>query len=234
MKRFGIVLFALFSFSSLFGQANKDWDGIKPEVSAGSMSVAFTYTPFQSDLGGVPTSSLISSSGSSVDLVGVGYKIFIANRFSLLIGLGWGISSSTREADSISSVKVETSDIVWGGSVAGNFHLPSFYSITAYFGPNVNIGIYSTETKSTTSAGIQRKDEYSNFSFGLGAHFGFDWFFTEGMSLGGKYSLGFQITPESEETITYSSGTPLPSTEKTPSRFVLGTSIVSILLNVHF
>ena len=34
--------------------------------------------------------------------------------------------------------------------------------------------------------------DYSGSGFGAAAQFGFDWFFTEGISLGGKYALGFR------------------------------------------
>ena len=35
------------------------------------------------------------------------------------------------------------------------------------------------------------KTEFSGSGFGIGINFGFDWYFTEGISLGGKYTLGY-------------------------------------------
>lgn len=234
MKRFGIVLFALFSFSSLFGQANKDWDGVKPEVYPGSKSVVFTYTPFQSDLGGVPTGSIILPSGFDflrVDLVGVGFKIFVSSKISLLASLGYGLNSATQEPNAPSTLKTEVTTAYWSGAIAANFHFASFYSIAPYVGISIHLSALAADA-TMSDPPSDSKVEFSSTSFGTGAHFGFDWFFTEGISLGGQYSLRLNISPESEITTTSSSGT--ATTEKGPSLTTFGTGVGTIILNVHF
>jgi len=234
MKRFGIVLFALFSFSSLFAQANKDWDGIKPEVYPGSKAVVFSYTPFQSDLGGVPTTSLSLPPNINfldIDLVGVGFKMFISNKFSLLASLAYGGSSETLEPTQPDPlIKEQLSTGYWSGIIAGNFHFASFYSITTYVGGSINLAVLAADYTINQTGG-EVKYEFSSSSFGFGAHFGFDWFFTEGISLGGKYALVFTTSPKSELTTT-SGGT--SETEKGSSRTYFTTAVGTILLSVHF
>ena len=68
---------------------------------------------------------------------------------------------------------------------------------------------------------------YSGSGWGISAQFGFDWYFTEGLSLGGKYAFGFRSLGEAEVT---SEG----ETEKGPSSTSFGISTFSVLLNVHF
>ncbi len=45
-----VILFLLLGYSSIFAQANKNYDGPRPEVYQGSQSFVFQYTPFQTNL----------------------------------------------------------------------------------------------------------------------------------------------------------------------------------------
>ncbi len=45
-----VIVILLFCSTILFAQANKNYDGPKPEVYKGSQSFVFQYTPFQSNL----------------------------------------------------------------------------------------------------------------------------------------------------------------------------------------
>ena len=240
MKHFIIVLFVIFSFSTLFAQANKDYDGVKPEVYAGSKSLVFTYTPFQSNLGGLPSGSLgipifdpsdttFDSTSPVSSLLGLGFKIFPSNNFSLVIGLSYGSASTTEESESTTE---EASASVFGISAAGNFHLPSLYSINTYVGGSINFASLSSDASSTTS-GNEIKAEFSTSSFGIGAHIGFDWFFTEGISLGGQYTFLFQTSSEPEITVSSSEGGS-ETTQAGPKLSSFGTGVGTIVLNVHF
>ncbi len=237
MKHFVIFLFVIFSFSTLFAQANKDYDGVKPEVYAGSKSLVFTYTPFQSNLGGIPTGTIvlptfadtIDFSIQPVSLLGLGFKIFASNNLSIVIGLGYGSASATLE-DPVSTTDASAS--VLGTSVGVNFHLPTLYSITTYVGGSVNFASLTAD-ETTKFSGEETKVEFSSTSFGVGAHIGFDWFFTEGISLGGQYTFRFQTSSEPEVTVSSSTGG--STTGKLgPSVSSFGTGIGTIVLNVHF
>ncbi|MCK5087685.1 MAG: outer membrane beta-barrel protein [Melioribacteraceae bacterium] len=231
MKRLSIVLFVLFSLSTLFAQANKDYDGVKPEIYPGSTALVFTYTPFQSNLGALPATSVPIYDGNDLyemTLGGIGLKYFLSNQISLVASLAFG--SESFEQEIATNETEETSGSFFGIAVDVNYHLPNLYSISTYFGANINIGSLSADETHTLGTSVT-KSEYSSSSFGFGLNIGFDWFFTSGMSLGGKYTFGYRSFSEPE--MTYSSGTS-STTEKGPSSSAFGVGVGTIVLSVHF
>ena len=205
---------------------NSNYDGPKPEVRAGAKSFVFQYTPFQSDLEPVyvGTISLPDDGFSSIDLVGAGFRYFITNQIALGLGLSFGSSSSTLESE---TGKSESSATLFGLGLDANYHLMSLYGVSPYIGLNVNFGTLSGTNEFTPEGEATETTDFSGNGFGVAAQFGFDWYFTEGLSLGGKYALGFRSLGEPEVT---SEG----ETEKGPSSTSFGISTFSVLLNVHF
>jgi hypothetical protein len=228
MKSFvhSIALVLILSYTSLFSQVNSNYDGPKPEVRAGAKSFVFQYTPFQSNLEPVyvGTISIPDDGISSIDLVGAGFRYFITNQIALGLGLSFGSSSSTLESE---TGKSETSATLFGVGVDANYHLMSLYGLSPYVGLNVNFGTLSGTDEFTPEGEATETIEYSGNGFGIGAQIGFDWFFTEGLSLGGKYALGFRSLGEAEIT---SEG----ETQKGPSSSLFGISTFSVILNAHF
>lgn len=216
----------LFSSISLLAQANKNYDGPRPEVYQGSQSFVFQYTPFQSNFEPVyvGTISIPDQVISSADIFGAGYQYYITNQIALVFGLSLGTTTSSLEDD---NGKTETSLTIFGISVDGNYHLPSLYSVTPYVGLHLNYGLLSGSMEFDPDGGETQTTDYSGNGVGIAAQFGFDWYFTEGLSLGGKYALGFQSlgTPE----VTTEAGT-----EEGPSSTAFGISTFSVMLNVHF
>ena len=220
---FAFVL--LLGSTLLFAQANKNYDGPKPEVYQGSQSFVFMYTPFQSNLEPVyvGTVSLPGMEVSSADLVGAGYQYYVTNQIALVFGLSYGTQSTSSED---TDGKIETSSTVFGISVSGNYHLMSLYSVSPYIGLNLNYGLYSGSRDVTPTGEGTSTTDYSGNGFGVAAQCGFDWYFTEGLSLGGKYSLGFQSLGKWE--VKTSTGT-----TEGPSTTMFGISTFSVILNVH-
>jgi len=231
MKLFTVMFFAFLSFSILCAQANKDYDGVKPEVYKGSKSLVFSYTPFQSDLRALPAGSYPQMNGNNLNemqIGGIGFKYFASDQLSLLFSLGLG--SSSTEVDNESSSTTDYSQTYYGLSVDVDYHLPNLYSISTYIGGNINYGSMATEhTLKLTSSSTT--DEFSSSAFGLGVNIGFDWFFTEGISLGGKYTLGFKSLSEPEYTTSSGSSS---DTQKGPSESTIGTGVGTIVISVHF
>ena len=209
----------------LFAQANRNYDGPKPEVYQGSQSFVFQYTPFQSNLEPVyvGTISIPDADLSDADLFGAGFRYFVTNQIAIVGGLSYGTSSSTLEDD---NGKTENTLTVFGISVDANYHLRSLYSVSPYVGLHVNYGQLSGSSDFTPDGGETLTTDYSGNGVGIAAQFGFDWYFTEGLSLGGKYALGFQSLGKPE--ITTEDGT-----EEGPSSTAFGISMFSIILNVH-
>ena len=213
MKRFIIVLI-LITVSNIFAQVNTNFDGVKPEVKAGAKSLVFSYIPFQSNLGAL-TSGTIEDEDMTLEFQGIGLKIFPTNRFSILLNFGIGSVSIDGEG-------YENSAGYFATGFDFDYHFKSLYSVSTYIGGNLNFNRISSEGKQGNY-----KTEYSSITFGTGLNFGFDWYFTEGISLGGKYTYNFIISPE-DETKT-SSGK-----YEGPSYFGSGVGIGGFVLYVHF
>jgi len=221
-----IALILVLGYTSLFSQVNSNYDGPKPEVRAGAKSFVFQYTPFQSNLEPVyvGTVSLPDDGFASIDLFGAGFRYFITNQIALGLGLSFGSSSSTLESE---TGKSETSATLFGVGLDANYHLMSLYGVSPYIGVNVNFGTLSGTDEFTPEGEATETTEFSGNGFGVAAQFGFDWFFTEGLSLGGNCVIELKSLGEAEIT---SEG----ETQKGPSSTSFGISTFSVLLNVHF
>ncbi len=226
MMNRGIILFLVFGFTTMLAQVNSNYDGPKPEVRAGAKSFVFMYTPFQSNLEPVyvGTVSVPDQGFTSLDLMGAGFRYFVTNQIALALGVSFGTSSSTLETE---TGKSESSATIFGVGIDANYHLMSLYGVTPYIGANINLSSLSATEEFTPEGGATETTDYSGSGWGIAAQFGFDWYFTEGLSLGGKYALGFRSLGEPEVT---SEG----ETETGPSSTSFGISTFSVLLNVHF
>jgi hypothetical protein len=221
----GIILFLVFGFTTMLAQVNSNYDGPKPEVRTGAKSFVFMYTPFQSNLEPVyvGTVSVPDQGFTSLDLMGAGFRYFVTNQIAIALGLSFGTSSSTLETE---TGKSESSATLFGVGIDANYHLMSLYGVSPYVGVNVNLSSLSATEEFTPEGGATEVTDYSGSGWGIAAQFGFDWYFTEGLSLGGKYALGFRSLGEPEVT---SEG----ETETGPSSTSFGISTFSVLLNVH-
>jgi hypothetical protein len=227
-----IALILILGYTSLFSQVNKSYDGPKPEVEKGAKSFIFQYTPFQSNLEPVyvGTVSYPDEYVESKDLFGAGFQYYITDQIALALGLSFGSSSSTLDSE---NSKTETSNTEFGVGIDANYHLASLYGVSPYIGVNVNFSSLSGTNEYTPTGQELQKTEISGSGFGAAAQFGFDWYFTEGLSLGGKYSLGFRSLGEPEITYPDEGGDGPTETVKGPSSTSFGISTFSVILNVH-
>ena len=216
-----ILIFAVLPFS--LAQVNSNYDGPKPEVRQGSKSFVFMYTPFQSNFDPVYVSTVSAYPDDQVNLFGAGFRYFFTNQFG--VTLGWNFGTASTEQEFPNGDREENSATSLGVAIDGNYHLAALYGVSPYIGINVNYGMTSSELQETTG-GETTTTELSGTGFGAGINFGFDWYFTEGLSLGGKYTLGFRSVgkPEQTEGSTTVEG-------QSASFFGIGTA--SVILNVH-
>jgi len=231
-KLFAVILLVLFASSFSFAQINKNWDGTKPEVYKGSKNFVFMYAPFvSSNLGDAYAGSYSrfqdTSSLSIQNMFGVGFQYFVSNEISLALGVHFG--SSSFEPTWAGTV-YDGSGSTLGASLDANYHFKPLYSVSPYFGLNANFGMYS-EKIDITSGSSTTNLEFSGSSIGFGLNFGFDWYFTPGLSLGGKYTFGMRMNSAPEYTYTSGSVSNVYTGPKTTG---FGTGIASIMLNVHF
>ncbi|MCB0725649.1 MAG: outer membrane beta-barrel protein [Ignavibacteriae bacterium] len=226
-----LVLFVAGYSQAQYKPVNTNFDGPMPEVKKGSRSFIFTYTPFQSNLGSVYAGSYTSASGtnydelSQIDLYGIGFQYYVSNNVSLGGGIQFG-STSVNGVDStnLQAPGTDFSATTFGISLDVNYHFRSLYSVSPYLGLNLNYGNYSSTT--TPLASNSTATDTKGSSFGAGVNFGFDWYFTEGISLGGRYTLGFRQWSAPEQTTGN-------NTLTGPDGNRIGTGIMSVLMNVH-
>ena len=221
-------LIRLFSLTLLvatlsIAQVNKNYDGPKPEIVKGSRSFVFRYTPFQSNFDPAYVSTVSVFEADNMDLFGAGFRYFFTNQIAVVLGLNFGTGSTSQEFQN--GDKAETSSSTFGLSIDGNYHLKALYSVSPYFGVNLNFGNYSS-TVELTEDGTTTKTEFSGSGFGIGINFGFDWYFTEGISLGGKYTLGYRSLGKPEEKTGN-------TTVEGQSSSSFGVGSASVILNVH-
>lgn len=221
-----LVLFVAGYSQAQYKPVNTNFDGPMPEVKKGSRSFIFTYTPFQSNLGSVYAGSYTTAGGSNytdlsqIDLAGIGFQYYVSNNVSIGGGINFG-STSINAADTNGS---DFSATTFGIALDINYHFRSLYSVSPYVGLDLNYGNFSQTVTplATGSSDVETKGS----SFGAGVNFGFDWYFTEGISLGGRYTLAFRQWSAPEVTV---GGT---STDG-PDGNRFGTGIMSVLMNVH-
>ncbi|MFO7526992.1 MAG: outer membrane beta-barrel protein [Ignavibacteriaceae bacterium] len=224
MKKLQIIVALLLVGAALnFAQVNKNYDGPIPEVKQGAKNFIFMYTPFQSNLNPVTVSSVSVYPDESMSLAGAGFRYFITNEIALGLGLNFGSASS--ELVFPNNDKEEVSATSFGVALDANYHFKPLYSVSPYVGINVNFGSYSL-TLDETVEGTTETAEFTGSGFGAGLNFGFDWYFTEGLSLGGRYTLGFQSLAKPEAK----SGS---VTVEGASATSFGIGSASVILNVH-
>jgi hypothetical protein len=231
-KLLAVLTLVLFASTLSFAQINKGWDGTKPEVYKGSKNFVFMYSPFVSpNLGSVYSGSFTEFEDTATtrinQLFGVGFQYYVTPEIALQFGLNFGYSKGE---PTLTSATASMSSTTFGLSVDANYHFKALYSVSPYLGLNANFGMGST-TLEWTVANTTNKNEYSGNSFGAGVNFGFDWYFTPGLSLGGKYTLGYAMNSQPSYKETRGATT---TEYKGPKLTVYGTGIASIMLNVHF
>lgn len=231
-----VVMF--FVASTSFGQANKGWDGTKPEVWKGSKALVFMYTPFQSNLGSINAGSSSvylndSLAAGDANLAGIGIQFFLSPNWSLTGGLNFG--SSTSEFTGTTNNVTKTTATSFGLALDFDYHMNAMYSISPYVGLNASFAMTNNKRTYTPATGNASSFEAKGTGFGAGLNLGFDWYFTPGMSLGGKYTLGFKSNSAPEgTTVATVNGTSTTTTSKGPSSTMIGTGIMSVMLKVHF
>ena len=145
------------------------------------------------------------------------------------VSLGGGIQFGSTSVNGVDSTNLQApgtdfSATTFGISLDVNYHFRSLYSVSPYLGLNLNYGNYSSTT--TPLASNSTATDTKGSSFGAGVNFGFDWYFTEGISLGGRYTLGFRQWSAPEQTTGN-------NTLTGPDGNRIGTGIMSVLMNVH-
>lgn len=242
-KLFTALMLVFFITSFSFAQVNKNWDGTKPEIYKGSKNLIFMYSPFVStELGGAYSGfysnpnfnsdgSFDSTSLGVTPKYGLGFQYYVTDQIALALGISFGTGSRTLTFVTPGESE-KASETILSFSLDGNYHLKSLYGVSPYLGLNIHYGTYSGNYDHTSAlAGGTYSGKMTGSAIGFGANIGFDWYFTPGLSLGGKYTIGYESLSAPTQTYTNTGNT---HTHTGASESGFGTGKGSIMLNVHF
>ncbi len=177
------------------------------ETKAGTKAMVFQFSGL-SDLG------LGRYSG------GVGLRYYMSDDMALRPGVQIGYSKFKDKSD---DPEVETTMMNVGANITVEKHFTGGKSISPYVGAQVGVA-YGQDKD--TAGDVEVKDKL--MSFGVGGVLGFEWGFTESLTLGGEYNLGLRIASHKVEATTDST----TETTTDESGMSLGIGTASVFLSV--
>lgn len=117
----------------------------------------------------------------------------------------------------------------FGVSLIYEKYLPPIHSIAPYLGAGVGFTHASMDYTEPEDGSEEWKEEISGNIIHVMGVLGFQWYFTDGMSLGGEYRPGFHYQT-GEVTTTYGE----LETKTETSGYALNHRAASVFLGVHF
>ncbi|HEY3875219.1 MAG TPA: hypothetical protein VGM92_07060 [Candidatus Kapabacteria bacterium] len=180
-------IFILGTTPTAFAQDTGGKDYPMPITTAGSAALMF-------ELGGLGT---FNFSGLMVGPLNsaVGARYFISDGTDLFALLGLNSTSGIDTGfGPYSASSAKPSETKFGIGVGAQMHFRHLYSTSPYVGAIISFGSDSYDDGETGTS----DQKHSTSTFGVAAMAGFDWYFTNGLALGGEASLGFTSKSASE------------------------------------
>jgi|SRR5579883_877243 len=216
------------NFAWLFG-----FSGLSSMQANGLFSVGapYTFSPsFTTDVasGSVPT--------FSTAVPAVGLRWYLANNVALSGGLGFGTFSFDQKPPTGSTGLSDStnSGLAFGIRAQIEWHMNPIGAVSPYFGGGLGVTIASATDKamvaSSPATGTPTEVDASSTQFGVFGVVGFEWFFTNAMSLGAQYQLGLTLT--SGTTTSKATGAS-DVTGNFPSYMNLSTNAFSVILSMY-
>jgi opacity protein-like surface antigen len=219
MKRLLLVVLALFLVAGVVQAA-------EVTTTAGTKAMVFQFSGLSS-LGLGPYSGVGGS--------GIGLRYYLSEGTALRPGLTVGFGSTTTKSQVSGMSDDKATNMNFGVNVALEKHLQAVSAISPYLGAGVGAGIFnnkhepSVASNPPTGTATKITDKGTSFGvFGLG---GFEWAWTNGLTLGGEYRFGLNFASGKSETERQGMST---VTDGDESGFNLGFSTASVYLSVNF
>jgi hypothetical protein len=188
------------------------------ETKAGTKAMVFQF-------------SGLSNLGLGTYNGGIGMRYYLSDGLALRPGVQFGVQSATqKKTDSLPKREEASAQI--GVNLALEKHFASVKSISPYIGAQAGFTSVADVTKRYNFSTGDEIDETTDARarIGLAALLGFEWGFTESLTLGGEYALGFGTGAHKVEVKT--DGVKATTTDDT--FFDLGFSTASVFLSVAF
>jgi opacity protein-like surface antigen len=134
--------------------------------------------------------------------VGVGMRYYIHDGLAIRPGLDIGMARSSEKGLG-GDTDDKTSGSVIGLSVAIEKHLPGPANVSPYMGGGAGFGMARATSEPSRpqqpATGTMLKATDKAVAFGVFGMLGFEWGFTESLTLGGEYRLGLNVSSGSTE-----------------------------------
>ena len=209
--------------------AKPDTTKARPDTKAGSTAFMFTFGGLGAfGMNGFPIESFaLTAAGETLNttLIGGGGKWFFMDELALR-GLFGIITQSKGNVDSIG----KTSSVMYGFSGGVEKHFDAIGAVSPYVGAQLTLAYASLDNqKSVGNKTIENKETAS--TFGIGPLIGFDWYFTNGLAIGGEFMLAYSTTSTSVTTPN-ATGTSVTTDNPTASQIIISSANVHLV--VHF
>jgi hypothetical protein len=210
-------------------KAKPDTTLAHPDTKAGSAAFMFTFSGFGSfGFNGFPIENFSLTAASetlNATLFGGGGKWYFMDDIALR-GLFGVMTQSKGNVDTGG----KTSSVMYGFSGGVEKHFDAIGSASPYIGAQISFAYASLDNqKSVNNQTIENKETAS--TFGIGPFIGFDWYFTNGLAVGGEFMLGYSTTSTS---ITAPDATGAGVTTDSPTASKIIISSANVHLVVHF
>jgi opacity protein-like surface antigen len=172
------------------------------ETTAGTKAMVFRFSGL-SNLGLSGYSSLLDLGDLDVPAnVGVGVRYYISDGLAIRPGLDIGMASTKTKGQG-GFTDAKTSGSVIGLSVAVEKHLPGPASVSPYMGAGAGFMMAKVTVEPSrflpSDPGDELKTTDKATMFNVFGMLGFEWGFTESLTLGGEYRLGLNSASGSTE-----------------------------------
>jgi outer membrane protein W len=219
MMRFLIPLLILVCLLTMCTAA---FAGGTPMTDAGSKQMVFRFSGL-SNLGLAPYRTDTHGAG-------LGFRYFFNDGLALRKGIYLGWEKDKTEAPSDSYEDAEDTDLTVSVSAMVEKYMASIHSVAPYIGLGVGYTYDKSESQPIRPTGDLRKDTMTNNYIDFMGAAGFQWYFTDAMSLGGEYVGAFSYSSR-EDKETDPDGDTM-TTKGTSTEFYWYAG--SVYLSVHF
>ncbi len=163
----------------------------------------------------------LSNLGASTYMGGIGVRHYLRDDLAVRPGVQIGVSTAK---DKNTSPEAKTTATNFGVNVAIEKHMKGAPSVSPYAG--LQAGFAYGKIKNEPNATNEAKDTTTNFNFG--GILGFEWGFTESLTLGGEYVLAVSVGTRKTETTVNNTTT----TTRDESLTRIGIGSARLLLSV--
>jgi hypothetical protein len=217
MKKITVVAMVLAAFLAMQFLGVSQAAAAKVDTDKGTRALVFQF-------------SGLSDLGAGAYRSGIGMRYYIQNGLALRPGLRFDMLSHKTKSGSTTLTDAKETDMAVGFSLAIEKHAAGVGSLSPYIGAEAGVNMFSNKTEPSHAVGATYESTDKGMSFGVGGLAGFEWGFSEGVTLGAEYTLGLSFGSGKTESKVGSTTTTTDDT----SGMAVGFGTASFYLSVNW